>query len=102
MGVIDNIADALTGRTTPEVGTDQFGNKYVKQDTLTHGQQWMRIAGEALHGAAAGLAAGKGAGNQGRAPLAGYEAAQQDDAQRRAQEQQMTTQARQQDRKSVV
>jgi hypothetical protein len=74
LGVMDTVSDALAGKTRPEVGTDAQGNAYVKQHTLTHGEQWMRIAGEAMRGAAAGLAAGRGAGNMGKAAQAGIEA----------------------------
>lgn len=76
LGVIDSIGDALVGKTRPELGKDPDGNMYVKQHTLTHGEQWARIAGEAMVGAAAGLAAGKGAGNKGKAALAGIQAGQ--------------------------
>jgi hypothetical protein len=96
LGVMDSIADALTGKTRPEIGKDQDGNSYVKQVSLTHGEQWLRIAGEAIHGAAAGLAAGKGAGNMGKAALAGVEAGQQDQQQQQKQQKEMTEQARQQ------
>jgi hypothetical protein len=96
LGVVDSIADALTGKTRPEIGKDQDGNSYVKQVSLTHGEQWLRIAGEAIHGAAAGLAAGKGAGNMGKAALAGVEAGQQDKQQQQKQEKDMTAEARQQ------
>jgi hypothetical protein len=74
---MDTVSDALAGKTRPEVGTDAQGNAYVKQHTLTHGEQWMRIAGEAFRGAAAGLAAGKGAGNMGKAAQAGIQAQEQ-------------------------
>lgn len=77
LGVMDSVTDALVGKTRPEVGTDAEGNAYVKQHTLTRGEQWMRIAGEAMRGAAAGLAAGRGAGNMGKAALAGMQAQQQ-------------------------
>src|ERR1700693_2118298 len=42
LGVVQNIADALTGTTRPEIATDQQGNKDVKQSSLTHGQPWAR------------------------------------------------------------
>jgi hypothetical protein len=74
LGVMDSVTDALVGKTRPEVGTDADGNAYIKQHTMTRGQQWMRIAGEAMRGAAAGLAAGRGAGNMGKAAQAGIEA----------------------------
>jgi hypothetical protein len=76
LGVMDSVTDALVGKTRPEVGTDADGNAYIKQHTMTRGQQWMRIAGEAMRGGAAGLAAGRGAGNMGKAAQAGIEAQQ--------------------------
>jgi hypothetical protein len=77
LGVMDTVTDALAGKTRPELGTDAQGNAYVKQHSLTRGEQWMRIAGDAFRGAAAGLAAGKGAGNAGKAAEAGIQAQQQ-------------------------
>lgn len=96
LGVMDSVLSALTGTTAPEIGTDQEGNKYVKHTSLTHGQQWQRIAGEAVQGAAAGLAAGKGAGNMGRAAAAGVNVGMQDQAIRDQQEKDLSTEARQQ------
>lgn len=71
LGVVDSIADALTGKTRPEIGTDQQGNKYVKETTLTHGQQWARIGAMAAAGAAEGFGAGRG-NNPGAAASAGF------------------------------
>lgn len=95
-GVMQSILGALVGKTKPEIGTDQYGNKYVKQTTLSGGEQWMRLAGEALHGAAAGWAAGKGAGNMGNAALAGVDAGDKIAQQRQQQQKDMTAEARQQ------
>jgi hypothetical protein len=78
LGVMDSVADALVGKTRPELGKDPDGNLYQKTHTLSRGEQWQKIAAEAVHGAAAGLAAGKGAGNGGKAALAGWEAGKQD------------------------
>jgi hypothetical protein len=86
LGVMDDIANALTGKTTPEIGTDADGNKYVKQDTLSRGQQWVRIGAGLLGGAAKGWAAGKGR-NPGAAAAAGFDQGQQ----MRQQEQQAQT-----------
>lgn len=77
LGVMDSVSDALVGKQRPELGKDAQGNLYIKDHTLTHGEQWMRIAGEAMRGAAAGLAAGRGAGNMGKAAVAGIQAQQQ-------------------------
>src|SRR5258708_27481736 len=38
LGVVASVRDALTGQTRPEIATDQQGNKYVKETTLTHGE----------------------------------------------------------------
>ena len=92
LGVVDSIADVLAGKQRPELGKDADGNLYVKQHDLTRGEQWMKIAGEAIHGAAAGLAAGKGAGNMGKAPLAGIEAEEKDQATQKQNDQDMTDQ----------
>jgi hypothetical protein len=76
LGVLDNVSDALVGRTRPELGKDPDGNMYIKEHTLTRGEQWRRIAGEAMAGAAAGLKAGRGHG-AGAAGVAGIQAGQQ-------------------------
>ena len=83
-GVVDSIADALVGKTTPEIGTDAQGNQYVKQTTQSRGQQWVRIGGTLLGGAAKGMAAGKGR-NPGAAAAAGFDQGQQE-AQQAAQQ----------------
>jgi hypothetical protein len=77
LGVMDSMADVLAGKQRPELGKDPDGNVYIKQHTMTRGEQWMKIAGEGIMGAAAGFAAGKGAGNMSKAPLAGIQAQQQ-------------------------
>jgi hypothetical protein len=88
LGVVDDIANALTGKTAPEIGTDEQGNKYVKQNNLSRGQQWVRIDAGLLGGAAKGMAAGKGR-NPGAAAAAGFDQGQQ----MRQQEQDAQTQA---------
>jgi hypothetical protein len=95
LGVIDDIAGALVGKTRPELATDQDGNKYIKTQTLTRGQQWMRIAGEAITGAAAGMAAGKGAGNEGKAAFAGVQQGQQMAQQQKQDADKMTDEVKQ-------
>jgi len=72
-GIMTKVMDAIAGTQTPEIGADPQGNKYVKETTLSRGQQWARIAGEGILGAAAGWAAGKGAGNTGKAAQAGVQ-----------------------------
>jgi hypothetical protein len=76
LGVVDSIADALVGKTKPEMGTDAEGNQYVKQQTMSRGQQWVRIGAGLIGGAAKGFAAGKGR-NPGAAAAAGFDQGQQ-------------------------
>jgi hypothetical protein len=92
---MQTISEALTGKTQPEMGTDQFGNQYVKQTALTGAQRWARIATEAAVGAARGFAAGKG-GNPGAAAAAGVDTGLKFAQQRQEQQQNMTVEARQQ------
>jgi len=70
LGVIDSVMDALTGTTKPEIATGSDGNKYVNQAPIGHAAQWVRLADEALEGAGAGMAAGRG-NNAGGAAAAG-------------------------------
>lgn len=95
LGVIDKIGDALTGKTTPEIYKDDQGNAYVYHANLTRGQQWERIAGEAIEGAGAG-AGQVGPGSKGRAAAAGVQAGMKMGEQGQQREQQMTEEARQQ------
>jgi hypothetical protein len=76
-GFIDKMADSLAGTDTSRVRTDPDGNLYIQHETPTRGQQWLKIAVEALTGAGAGLAAGRGEGNQGKSLQAGIQAGQQ-------------------------
>jgi len=95
-GVMQTVMDAMVGKSRPEIGVGSDGNQYVKQTSLTHGEQWVRLIGEGLTGAAEGLKAGKGAGNFGAAAAAGVEAgAKQADA-RQQQTTDMTEQAQKQ------
>ena len=96
LGVVDSIADVLAGKQRPELGKDADGDLYVKQHTLTKGEQWMKIAATALHGAAAGYAAGQGRGNQGKAGLAGIQAGQQDQDRQKANAKDMSAEVQQQ------
>lgn len=95
LGLVDKIADTLAGKTKPEMGRDQYGNEYVKQTSLTRGQQWLRIGAGLLHGAAAGLGAGRG-GNIGGAAAAGFAAGAQDKQGQQQNEANMSAAARQQ------
>ena len=94
-GIVGKIADVLTGTTRPEIFTDEGGNEFVYHPNLSRGQQWARVGAELFHGAAAGLAAGKGAGNMGRGALAGYEAGEQEHQQRKDEETQLDAKAQQ-------
>lgn len=76
LGVVDKIADALTGTTRPELYTDDKGNEFVYHPNLTRGQQWARIGATMLRGAGAGLAGGRG-GNLGKAILGGVQVGQE-------------------------
>jgi len=74
-GIVDEIRDAIAGKTQTNIGTDAQGNKYLKTTDLTGGQKWARIASTALHGAAAGWANGQGPGGAARALQAGVNVA---------------------------
>jgi hypothetical protein len=76
-GIVDEIADALAGSSVQHVYHDDQGNMFVKRETPSRGQQWLRIAATAFHGAAAGLSQ-HGPGSKGRAGLAGIEAGEED------------------------
>lgn len=92
LGMVDSIRDTLAGKTTPELGKDPDGNTYVKQTTLSHGEQWVRIGLTALTGEAKGWAAGKG-GNPGAAAAAGVDEGQKIAQQRQDQQKDMSAQA---------
>jgi hypothetical protein len=102
LGVMDHLADAMVGKTRPELAKDQDGTLYVKNSMYgapggpTRGQQWLRIAAEGIQGAAAGMAAGKGEGNQGKAAFAGVQQGQQMAAQQEQNAKDMTDEVRQQ------
>jgi hypothetical protein len=94
-GLIDEFRNALAGPTTSEIRTDSQGNKYVAPVQLSSSQQWMRIASQVARGAAAGYAAGKGPGGQGRAAMAGFQVGDEEAEKRRKQQQDMQAQVRQ-------
>jgi hypothetical protein len=74
-GVMDEIADSLAGTQGPgKVFTDKEGNEYIEHPALSRKGQWLKIAAEAIHGAAAGAAAKPGPGQSGRALNAGLNA----------------------------
>jgi hypothetical protein len=73
-GVLDEVRNWIAGTNSNQVYIDpNSGDRYVQHPLMSHKQQWLKVGGEALTGAAAGLAAGKGAGNSGRALLAGFQ-----------------------------
>jgi hypothetical protein len=74
-GFIDKMTDSLAGTDTSKVRSDPDGNLYIQHSTPTRGQQWLKIAVEALAGAGAG-GAQRGAGSQGAALNAGINAGQ--------------------------
>ncbi len=75
-GIIDEFRDAIAGPAPGRVHVDAQGNKYIQHEDST-GNKWLRIAGTAIRGAAAGAAAGKGRGNLGAAAAAGVQAGSQ-------------------------
>jgi hypothetical protein len=91
--VVESVLDSLTGTTRPVMATDAQGNKYVQQQTLTGAEKWERVAGELLSGAAKGLAAGKGAGNFGKAAAAGVDEGTKIAQQRKQETPQLTDEA---------
>lgn len=94
LGIVDKMADVLTGETKPEIYEDGQGDKYVMHPNMGHGEQWMRIGAGLLEGAAKGYAAGQGAGGAGRAGVAGIDAGKQLRTDQHNQETQMTDEAR--------
>lgn len=76
-GFMNKVVNTLAGTDTSTVRQDPQGNLYIQHRTMTRGQQWLKIGIEALQGAGAGLAAGRGAGNSGKALTAGFQVAQQ-------------------------
>lgn len=81
-GFIDKMVDSLAGTDTSRIRTDPDGNLFIQHETPTRGQQWLKIAGEAIEGGAAGLASG----NKGKAAEAGIQAAKQSQAAQTQQE----------------
>lgn len=70
-GIVDEMRDALAGTTKPQIYTDANGNQTEITPPMSHGEQWARIAGEGIRGAAAGLVNGQGPNGAGRALAAG-------------------------------
>lgn len=77
-GIVDEFRDAIAGTHGRGVYINpDTGERHEVTPYLSHGQQWRKIASEALTGATAGFAAGHGAGNMAKAPLAGVQAQMQ-------------------------
>lgn len=95
-GIIDEFRDAIAGTEGPgHVYTDSEGNQYIQHPQMSHKGQWLKIAGEAIRGAAAGMAAGPGPGGKARALEAGVESGDKIRAQQQEQEQQLSQGVRQ-------
>lgn len=75
LGITDEIMDVLAGKNQrPQTYLDPTTNDvYVQTPPMSRGQQWMKVGAEAMMGAAAGLKAGRGAGNMGAAAVAGID-----------------------------
>jgi hypothetical protein len=87
-GVMDDIADSLAGPGS--VHTDNQGNEYINRKG-----QWLKIAGEALRGAAAGAAVAQGPGGAWRGAAAGIKAGDEMAEQEQKQQAQQTQEQRQ-------
>lgn len=94
-GIIDSFRDAIGGNTRQQVATDAQGNKYIQTSNATSGQKWARVIDDAVHGAAAGWSAGRGAGHGGDALLAGVNSADKLNQQRQQQDQSQNAEVRQ-------
>jgi hypothetical protein len=95
-GVIDSLLDDLAGTkggAKLHQGTD--GNYYVDTPELSRKGQWLKIASEALHGAAAGAAHMQGPGAAGRGLAAGVEAGDKLATQQQDQNKEVNAEARQ-------
>lgn len=72
-GLIDEFRDAVAGPAPGRVYQDGDGNKFIQHPDST-GNKWLRVAGTAIRGAAAGAAVGQGPGGKMRAAAAGVDA----------------------------
>jgi hypothetical protein len=94
-GIVDEFRDAVAGKTGSEVYTDDDGNKYIRHPQLSHGQQWFRIAADAIRGAAAGAEVGQGPGGPWRAANAGVRSADEVAKEKRQQNKEMSDEVKQ-------
>ena len=95
-GVIDEMLDDLAGtKGAAKLKQGDDGNYYVETPELSRKGQWLKIANEALHGAAAGGAHMQGPGAAGRGFAAGVEAGDKLNAEAQKNEQQKSQEAHQ-------
>jgi hypothetical protein len=86
-GIVDDFRNAVAGTRGSDVYINpETGEHFIQHPYLTGKQQWLKIGSEALRGAARGMAAGRGAGNMGRAAAAGLEGQINDDEKVKAQQ----------------
>ena len=71
--VADTFREAVAGPAPGKVYTDSDGNEYIKHPDSAK-NQWLRIVGTAVRGAAAGAAVGQGPGGAWKAGEAGIQA----------------------------
>lgn len=95
-GVVDDMLDDLAGtKGAAKLKKGDDGNYYVDTPELSRKGQWLKIAGEALHGAAAGAAHMQGPGAAGRGLAAGVEAGDKLGEQEQKQQKDVSDEARQ-------
>jgi hypothetical protein len=95
-GVVDDMLDDLAGtKGAAKLKKGDDGNYYVDTPELSRKGQWLKIAGEALHGAAAGAAHMQGPGAAGRGLAAGVEAGDKLGEQQQKQAKDVSGEARQ-------
>lgn len=95
-GIMDELADTIAGTQGPgRVYKDSEGNEYIEHPQLSRKGQWLKIAGEAIHGAAAGAGAAPGPGQKGRAFAAGVGSTDKMNDDQRQQDQQQSQDVRQ-------
>lgn len=93
-GIVDEFRDAVAGPAPGRVYTDQDGHQYI-QHPDSAGNKWLRIAGEAARGAAAGAANGQGPGGKWKAAEAGINAGDKTAAMRSENEKNMSEEVKQ-------
>jgi hypothetical protein len=103
-GVLDDLADSIAGTHGSKTYTDAEGNEYIDHPALSRKGQWLKIASEAVRGAAAGASAKPGPGQLGRAAEAGVEAGDKTADMQRQRQQEQSQEVRQanQDRFNAI